>query len=286
MIATLRIGEASRLEDITDRSDEVPEAPQGADGLAVLRLLRIHFKGRVSSANLRDMHGALSRVLRAKYRAHRLQIWANEIFLVLEVFGAYLPIGGLAVKPAVDVLDSEDTVQFLETDARRYAIRSFAGPLDEPMRKFLESGVLAQVLQRVGTAENESLTIYSNQIKVRLLTPGFERALNTIDTILDLIPESDLVEKRGYSDLPPEFSPLLPLLKVWDVSDDEERWSKVKRSSKVTRKKLIATVRPFMAGISAYLDSFDDRQLSDSASALDSLAQAAMEAERSLTSGG
>ncbi len=248
----------------------------------VLSRLRKHFNGRVSSTNLNDIQEPLTKVLRAKYRGHRLKIWANETFFVLEVDGAYEAIGGLRVKLAVPVPGKEEPVRFLEANAKSYAIYSMVGPLDALMEKFLESDLLARVLEIVGIAESENLVIYSSQIRVRLLTPTFERTVQSIDAILDLLPESDSVEKRDYSDLPAEFAPLLPLLPVWDLSDDEDRWQKVKRSSKATRKKLIETVDPFMAKISAYLDSFGDRPVSDSASALDSLAQAAMEANVSL----
>jgi hypothetical protein len=248
----------------------------------VLRRLRKHFNGRVSRANLIDIRRPLTKVLRAKYRAHRLEIWANETFLVLEVFGAYEPIGGLRLNLAVPAPAKGSLVRFLEVNAKNYGIYSLVEPLDAQMRSFLDRDVLARVLERVGIADGESVVVYSNQIKARLVTPSFERVLDTIDTILDLIPESEIVEKRDYSDLPPELAPLLPLLAVWDRSDDEDRWQKVKRSSKASRKRLIETVYPFMAKISTYLDSFNGRQMSDSASALDSLAQAAMEADVSL----
>jgi CRISPR/Cas system-associated endoribonuclease Cas2 len=281
-LAAPHIEEASREENVTERSDELFQAQQSADSLAVLRRLRIHFKGRVSTTNLRDVQGPLTKVLRAKFRDLRIEIWANETFLVVEVFGAYEPIGGLYAKLAVPVDPRWELIQSIQVKAKSYAIYSMVGPLDAQMRNFLESNVLARVLERVGTADDESLVIYSNQIKARLVTPSFERVLDTIDTILDLIPEAEIVEKREYGDLPPEFAPLIPLLTVWDLSDDEGRWQKVKRSSKATRKRLIETVDPFMAGISAYLDSFNGREMSDSASALDSLAQAAMEADVSL----
>lgn len=231
--------------------------------MGVLSLLRTHFKGRISSTNLHDIPRPLTKVLRAKYRGHRLEIWANETLIVLEVFGAYQPIGGMYVTLEARGLAKEEPVRFLEANAKSYAIYSMVGPFDAPMKKFIESGVLARVIEMVGIGEKERLAIYSNQIRVRHLTPTFERALESIDAILDLIPESDITEKRDYSDLPPEFSPLLPFLSVWDLSDDEDRGLKVKRSSKATRRKLIEAVNPFMANISAYLDSFGDGPISD-----------------------
>lgn len=271
---------------MTEHSDRSPGSTTSsvAPLFGVLSRLRKHFNGRVSSTNLNDIQGPLTKVLRAKYRGHRIEIWANETFFVLLVFGAYKEIGGLRVKLAVSVPGKKEPVRFLEANAKNYAVYSMVGPLDALMEKFLESDLLARVLEIAGIAERESLVIYSSQIRVRLLTPTFERAVKSIDAILDLLPESDIVEERDFSDLPAEFAPLLPLLPVWDLSDDEDRWQKVKRSSKATRKKLIETVDPFMAKISAYLDSFGDRPISDSASALDSLAQAAMEADSSLKS--
>src|ERR1017187_4340894 len=100
-LAAPHIEEASREENVTERSDELFQAQQSADSLAVLRRLRIHFKGRVSTTNLRDVQGPLTKVLRAKFRDLRIEIWANETFLVVEVFGAYEPIGGLYAKLAV-----------------------------------------------------------------------------------------------------------------------------------------------------------------------------------------
>lgn len=279
-----QIGICSYKENMIEPLDAATQSQaQSVDPpFGVLRRLRIQFKGRVSTTNLIDIHRPLTKVLRAKYRGHRVQIWANETFLVLEVFGAYEPIGGLRLKLAIPAPSKGGLVRFLEANAKNYGIYSLVGPLDAPMQNFLEGDVLARVLERVEIADDESLVIYSNQIKVRLVTPSFERVLYSIDTILDLIPEAEIVEKRDYSDLPLEFAPLLPLLAVWDLSDDEDRWQKVKRSSKATRKRLIETVDPLMPKISAYLDSFTGRQMSDSDSALDSLAQAAMEANVSL----
>jgi hypothetical protein len=271
---------------VTEHSNESPAsaASNAAPLFGVLSRLRTHFKGRVSNTNLDYIPHPLTKVLRAKYRGHRLEIWANETMFLLQVFGAYLPIGGMYVTVAAPGLRKEEPVRFLEASAKSYAIYSMVGPLDAPMKKFLESDVLARVLEIVGIGEKERLVIYSSQIHVRQLSPTFDRVVGSIDAILDLIPESHVIEKRDYSDLPLEFSPLLPLLPVWDVSDDEDRWLKVKRSSRATRKRLIEAVNPFMAKISAYLDSFGDRPISDSASALDSLAQAAMEADVSLKS--
>jgi hypothetical protein len=279
-----RIGTCSYEENVTEPLDAPTQSKaQSVDSpFGVLRRLRIQFKGRVSTTNLNDIDRPLTKVLRAKYRGHRVRIWANETFLVLEIFGAYLTIGGLRLKLAIPAPSKGGLVRFLEVNARNYGIYSMVGPLGATMQSFLECDVLARVLERVGIADDESMVIYSSQIRVRLVTPSMERVLDTIDAILDLLPESEAAEKREYGDLPPEFAPLIPLLTVWDLSDDEDRWQKVKRSSKATRKRLIETVDPFMAGISAYLDSFNGREMSDSASALDSLAQAAMEADVSL----
>jgi len=295
----------------------------------VLRRLRIHFKGRVSKTNLLDLQGPLTKVLRARYRDHRIEIWANETFLLLGVYGTYGYIGGMRLRLAGSVLSDRDPIRLIETNGRRYAIYSVVPPdsvvpLDAPTEKlrgsdalarlldnrdpirfletsagsyavysvvrrldtlmegFLRSDALARLLERVGIADYEGVLIDSNQIRTRLYKPGFKRALESIDAILDLIPESEVVEKRDCSDLPPEFAPLLPLLPTWDLSDDEARWQKVKRSSKASRRKLIEAVNPFMAGISAYLETFHGREMTDGASALDSLAQAAMEADVSL----
>jgi len=269
---------------VTEHPDRLPEpaAQNAAPPFDVLRRLRKHFNGRVSTTNLMDIEGPLIRVLRAKYRDHRIEVWANEVFFLLQVSGAYEPIGGLRVMPGVPQPGGQEAVRLLRTSAKSYAIYSFVGPLDALMENFLETDALARLLESIAIAERENLVIYSNEIRVRLLAPSFNRAVDSIDAILDLLPESGIAQKRNYSDLPREFEPLMPLLPVWDLSDDEDRWQKVKRSSKATRKKLIETVDPFMAKISAYLDSFNGREMSDSASALDSLAQAAMEAGVSL----
>ena len=192
-------GETPAKGKVTEHPEKSPAHPASsvAPLFGVLSRLRKHFNGRVSSTNLNDIQEPLTKVLRAKHRGRRLKIWANETFFVLEVDGAYEAIGGLRVKLAVPGPGKEEPVRFLEANARSYAIYSMVGPLDALMEKFLESDLLARVLGIVGIAESENLVVYSSQIRVRLLTPTFERTVQSIDAILDLLPESDSVEKIG-----------------------------------------------------------------------------------------
>jgi nucleotidyltransferase/DNA polymerase involved in DNA repair len=67
--------------------------------------------------------------------------------------------------------------------------------------------------------------------------------------------------------VPAELRHLVPMAERWGIGDDVDRNAKVDRATSVERKELQTAVEPHNAGITAWLDSFGQGQMSDEAAA-------------------
>lgn len=67
--------------------------------------------------------------------------------------------------------------------------------------------------------------------------------------------------------VPVHLQELIPLAEKWGIGDDVERGEFIERASPEERQALRSAVAPYQAPITAWLDSFGSRQLSDEAAA-------------------
>jgi hypothetical protein len=81
------------------------------------------------------------------------------------------------------------------------------------------------------------------------------------------------------SKLPERFAPLLPLIKIWGVTDDTERDELRAASSSTELERIVEKVQPYFEAINLYLDSFGDLPMSEAAIALGALAEFAAETQ-------
>lgn len=128
-------------------------------------------------------------------------------------------------------------------------------------------------------ASDESLTVYGNGISA-YVRPRLQRHLTDILTALaklaDELPPGE-TKPVPLNDLPPEFRPLIPLIRKWGISDDADRTERLGGATRRQLQALVRRVSPMFVPINTYLAGFSD-EVPAAAAALGSLAEAAAEA--------
>lgn len=100
-----------------------------------------------------------------------------------------------------------------------------------------------------------------------------------LDDIIELVNNYQDILKLNRSarifkkNVPESLRVLCPLLKKWAISDDGEREQAVSSLSEKQKINLVNKVDPFMNQINTFLDSFEDRPLSEEATLIASLAE-------------
>lgn len=123
---------------------------------------------------------------------------------------------------------------------------------------------------------NEGMMLCGNSANLALKEPS--RILPAIDILLEMLPviEENFPDKPDDIDanaIPEELRDLIPVLKKWAISDDQEREEKVTKAAKGTLTRLVNRVTPKMEAINRYLDSFGDEPWSEEAAMFASLAE-------------
>lgn len=123
---------------------------------------------------------------------------------------------------------------------------------------------------------NEGMILCRNSANLALKEPS--RILPAIDILLEMLPviEENFPDKPDDIDanaIPEELRDLIPVLKKWAISDDQEREEKVDKAAKATLTRLVNRVAPKLDAINRYLDSFGDEPLSEEATMFASLAE-------------
>jgi hypothetical protein len=248
--------------------------------IAVLRDLSAALGGRVGTRTLKLYDGSvLTRVLRATYRGHKIELIANEEMILADVEARFGRFELLKFnerqwkyrygKPAAVVI-ARGVEHWMYTPG---------GILSASQAKLLESGVLSRLLELIEPREREEVNVSQRLVRVHLRNPTSERVMAVIHAVIDLMPHESHGEMAGdFDGLPDSLQPLVPLLAKWAIDDDEERTRKLKRCAASTRQKLVDAVISSLPDIDAFLDSFGENPPEEACS-LGSLAQAALEAQ-------
>jgi len=143
--------------------------------------------------------------------------------------------------------------------------------------------ILSLKILNLTLSENESIYIYGNGIYFAL---NADRNINTaIDIIIDIVSDSKIFKKETLKkkivaeNIPDLLKTLIPLLKKWSLSDDSEREQLIEKTTKREKKKLIEEVGPYMKEINEFLESFEDKPLSEEAIMIGNLAELVSELE-------
>jgi hypothetical protein len=163
-------------------------------------------------------------------------------------------------------------------DAGRVAVFEAASGGGEPLAAWLAAhgGALSGLELR----GEEQLLVAANRTTLITEPRGLEPDLVRLDAlcaVVDLLPAAGAAKPLTDAALPAELESLQPLLAHWAIDDDEQRALAIERASDRELAQLWQAVGPKLDAIDHVLQHEDGR-----IAGLDSLAQAALEAEREL----
>jgi hypothetical protein len=221
----------------------------------------------------------LTHVLRGTYRAHKLELRANEEMIVADIEAQYGQFHLLIFNERPWRYRYGKPAAFVLANGAEHSMYTLRGELSEDQAKLLESGALSRLLDLISPQESEQIDISQRLVRIRLRHPTTERVYSVLNAVVEQMPHEPQKDvSLGLDALPDGLQPLGPLLAKWAIGDDEERSRKLQRSAASTRQRLIDAVIPRLSQIDAFLDSFGANP-PDGACAFGSLAQAALEAQ-------
>jgi hypothetical protein len=259
---------------------EQASATGGQGGFEVLNDLAKAFVSSVKRTKVMLRDGSvLTRILRAQYRKHQIELVSNEKLMLIDVEANYGQFTLLRVKAAAQqgMRSAGETVT---ASGRPYEICAVAlTELSRAQSDLIASGAVAGILESVSLRDGEEINISQRLVRMFLLSPTRERVMAFIDAVIDLMPhEPGRKNQFGFEGLPDSLRPLIPLLGKWAISDDDQRSRKLRRCTQSTRQRLVTGVVPFLHEIDEYLGSFGENP-TEEACAFGDLAQAALEAQ-------
>ena len=135
-------------------------------------------------------------------------------------------------------------------------------------------------IKDINLRNNEGIFIYANAIQLLLdKSRGLIKENNSLQQIKLIIEhnfpgQTDIID---VSKIPEDFKNLLPFIKEWSISDDQERSDKIKRTSKAKLQKLLDAIEPKLDLIDKYLDTFKNKPMHYEATLIGNLGELAAE---------
>jgi hypothetical protein len=168
-------------------------------------------------------------------------------------------------------------------NAIRYPLFTKTGNLSPDQRSLVENTEFRSLLRELDLQTGEKLIVSTDELSAYLKKPTAERITSLIDGFVNLINHIDIPqEELDLNVLPPQFHPLIPLIKKWAIGDDLDREDFLENFPKAVLERFVMEVEPYLRPIDSYLDSFGYRPPSEQACALGRLAECAVEAKRYL----
>lgn len=217
--------------------------------------------------------------VRAFHLGHQIELLAGEDLILVDVEAHYGSFTLFFINPRKRHTLWGEPIFTMSIAGRELQGFNYPGELTSEQSSLIDSGTLRNLLEAIGPQAGEQINVSQRLVRVFLLRPSAERVMAVIQAVIDLMPHVGESRER-YADLPAELRPLIPLVSKWGISDDEERWQAIRRSSRSTRQKLVSTVIPILPILNRYLDDFGDLP---EACELGDVAQAAMEAQKLLS---
>jgi hypothetical protein len=276
-------------------------SPEKAGAVGVLKAFAKRHRARVSGFNLHDPNvctstfdwreGFDSRPVPSDRFRHRLkmkrggvpiEIYSNDRFIQVSArggSGSELPFS----------INRPDRIVLLKRrcqipGAKRWRVYVASGARVPPA---LRHQRVRKAIDRLDLGPHDSLHVYANGLTVYVRPGSIERVAGVVAGVASLAKILKLKETPAtpFSDLPEKFRPLIRLIRTWSNSDDLERSERMEKAPRQRLQRLVDEVEPHFRSINAYLDSFTDDALSESAAALGMLAEAAAEARLILEQG-
>ena len=139
---------------------------------------------------------------------------------------------------------------------------------------------IKQEIKDINLRNNEAIFIYANAIQLLLdKSRGLIKENNSLQQI-KLIIEHNFPSQTDIIDvtkIPEDFKNLLPFIKEWAISDDQERSDKIKRTSKAKLQKLLDAIEPKLDLIDKYLNTFRNKSMHYEATLIGNLGELASE---------
>lgn len=208
----------------------------------------------------------------------KIRLYANDDFLQITLpFETGLDPMSLNRKDEIYFFKPAGAVQ---VGTQSYQIFSRKGVLNEKQKALVHDPAFKTLVDNMRPIADESLHFYGNGLSIYLFRPTADRAVRILDEAGKLLSQMSSSPARvDFSDLPPQFSSLLPLLRSWGITDDAEREERREATPRLALQAIVEEVRPHLRAIDSYLDSFGRQPLSESAVALGALAEFVVETE-------
>ena len=151
-------------------------------------------------------------------------------------------------------------------------------PKDKNILSCVDS--IKQEIKDINLRNNEAIFIYANAIQLLLdKSRGLIKENNSLQQIKLIIEhnfpgQTDIID---VTKIPEDFKNLLPFIKEWAISDDQERSDKIKRTSKAKLQKLLDAIEPKLDLIDKYLDTFRNKPMHYEATLIENLGELAAE---------
>jgi hypothetical protein len=155
----------------------------------------------------------------------------------------------------------------------------FADRSSGQLAALLSSVALREAVDALQLKERESLHLYTDGIVLYLQRSSVPEIMSAVEVTCSLAEQLPAVNEARDIELPSKFKVLIPFIRKWGVTDDEERSELLEKASRATLERLVKSVTPHLSSIDEYLDSFGTEALSEAAIALGALAECTLEAQ-------
>lgn len=263
------------------------EADGGLGAVETVNEIATVIGGRLKNVRSRWADGSVRvRQLRVEHLGHQIEIVADRESMMIDIEARFGQFTLLYVNPweelYVSPWDRRPAACVVHAATGDYKVYTYGNKLSAEQIQLIEAGTLQRLLETLRLSPEETMNVSQRLVRFDLKKPSAERALAAIQAVVSLMPHESSKSFKAYNELPTELQPLIPFISKWGISDDEERWQKLRRSARSTRQKLVEAVVPLLPAINKYLDAFKSKPLSPEACELGDLCQAALEAQRLL----
>lgn len=205
----------------------------------------------------------------------------NDEFLVADVKGSF---GGFVLCSFLNNKVFEPSRKLAPISlCQIFGYKVYVGspPAAEGTIEILQNPYFQNLVTSLHLSKKESLHIGDGYAALYLQRFICEDVLNSLDILYKLLALLPSVEKEpiNFQDIPEGFHKLIPLIRLWGISDDQERSEKISKASSNTLGDLVSAVEPEFNAIYSYLASFQNNPLTEQAILLGSLAECASEAK-------
>lgn len=168
----------------------------------------------------------------------------------------------------------------LSLPSRDYDLFTENGALTARQQVLIKDTDFQAFIQDISLSQEESVHLSAGDVKIYLRQRSVESALGVIGSSLNFVKK--IASKKleiDFSELPPQFKPIIPLISTWGKTDDSHREELRENANRKELQAVVAEVRPYFPAINEYLDSFRDQPMPEVATLLGALAEFAAETE-------